>query len=188
MSDIEPFILEGIPTSRQHFLWCSQNSFQRIPLLFFNIYHCGLHLHSLLGHICLGLLCLYMLFSLLHLPWSKILQKKALVWFISFMWMSQLHCCFSHTYLISCSRQHAQYNERRSLRIFLKKKKKKSPFLVKMESCLIPAPFFPIWDVLLWECNGGRYSWNIGTMKKDIDSLLWTSWKNVIPLSYSWYC
>lgn len=61
------------------------------------------------------------------------------------------------------------------LRIFLKKKK--IPFLVKMESYLIPAPFFPIWDALLWECNGGRYSWNIGTMKKDIDSLLWTSWK-----------
>ena len=49
MSDIEPFILEGIPASRQHFLWCSQNSFQQIPLLFFNISHCGLHLHSLLG-------------------------------------------------------------------------------------------------------------------------------------------
>lgn len=36
-----------MPASQQHFLWCSQNSFQlNLSFSFFSIYHHGLHLHK----------------------------------------------------------------------------------------------------------------------------------------------
>ena len=38
---------------------------------------------------------------ILHLQRSKILQKNALVWFVSFVRVSQSHCCCNHPFLTS---------------------------------------------------------------------------------------
>lgn len=130
MSILKPSILADIPGSQQRFLWYSQNSFQLNPSFFLNIYHHGPHLHRLFWaewlkqstvYICPWLICLHRQFSLLHLPWSKIMEKNSLVWFISSIWIClQLLCHNNQTGLISCLKYDERKQKQRHLSQILK--------------------------------------------------------------------